>query len=196
MIEPYIKNKLDTKNDKSFFLLAINKPKGIICTHNDERNRKKIYDLIPKNIYKMMKGSLHSVGRLDFNSQGLILLTNNTKIKAYLEKPSSKIVRIYKVKVQGLITDAALKKASKGININNKFYSIIKMQIIKKTKSYSWLLVNLDEGKNQHIRKVFKRLGFSVNKLIRIQYGPYKIGTLKTGELKFLNINKLKLNYL
>ena len=196
MIEPYIKNKLDTKNDKSFFLLAINKPKGIICTHNDERNRKKIYDLIPKNIYKMMKGSLHSVGRLDFNSQGLILLTNNTKIKAYLEKPSSKIVRIYKVKVQGLITDTALKKASKGININNKFYSIIKMQIIKKTKSYSWLLVNLDEGKNQHIRKVFKRLGFSVNKLIRIQYGPYKIGTLKTGELKFLNINKLKLNYI
>ena len=196
MIEPYIKNKLDTKNDKSFFLLAINKPKGIICTHNDERNRKKIYDLIPKNIYKMMKGRLHSVGRLDFNSQGLILLTNNTKIKAYLEKPSSKIVRIYKVKVQGLITDTALKKASKGININNKFYSIIKMQIIKKTKSYSWLLVNLDEGKNQHIRKVFKRLGFSVNKLIRIQYGPYKIGTLKTGELKFLNINKLKLNYI
>ena len=124
------------------------------------------------------------------------LLTNNTKIKAYLEKPSSKIVRIYKVKVQGLITDTALKKVSKGININNKFYSIIKMQIIKKTKSYSWLLVNLDEGKNQHIRKVFKRLGFSVNKLIRIQYGPYKIGTLKTGELKFLNINKLKLNYL
>ena len=124
------------------------------------------------------------------------LLTNNTKIKAYLEKPSSKIVRIYKVKVQGLITDTALKKVSKGININNKFYSIIKMKIIKKTKSYSWLLVNLDEGKNQHIRKVFKRLGFSVNKLIRIQYGPYKIGTLKTGELKFLNINKLKLNYL
>ena len=196
MIEPYIKNKLDTKNDKSFFLLAINKPKGIICTHNDERNRKKIYDLIPKNIYKMMKGSLHSVGRLDFNSQGLILLTNNTKIKAYLEKPSSKIVRVYKVKVQGLITDATLKKVSKGININNKFYSIIKMQIVKKTKSYSWLLVNLDEGKNQHIRKVFKRLGFSVNKLIRIQYGPYKIGTLKTGELKFLNINKLKLNYI
>lgn len=196
MIEPYIKNKLDIKNDKSLFLLAINKPKGIICTHNDERNRKKIYDLIPKNIYKIMKGTLHSVGRLDFNSQGLILLTNNTKIKAYLEKPSSKIVRVYKVKVQGLITDATLKKVSKGININNKFYSIIKMQIIKKTKSYSWLLVNLDEGKNQHIRKVFKRLGFSVNKLIRIQYGPYKIGTLKTGELKFLNINKLKLNYI
>ena len=117
MIEPYIKNKLDIKNDKSLFLLAINKPKGIICTHNDERNRKKIYDLIPKNIYKIMKGTLHSVGRLDFNSQGLILLTNNTKIKAYLEKPSSKIVRVYKVKVQGLITDATLKKVSKGIKV-------------------------------------------------------------------------------
>ena len=190
------KKKKTAYIDNDFSLLALNKPKGIICSHNDEKNRKKIYDLVPKSIYKMTKGSLHSVGRLDFNSQGIILLTNNTKIKTYLEKPSSRILRIYKVKVQGVITDNILKKAGKGIYINNKFYSIVKVEIIKKTKSYSWLLVKLDEGKNQHIRKVFRRLGFSVNKLIRIQYGPYKIGTLKTGEIKFLNINKLKLNYL
>ena len=143
----------------------------------------------------MIKGSLHSVGRLDFNSQGLILLTNNTKIKAYLEKPSSKIIRVYKVKIQGIISDSILKKANKGTFINEKFYSIIKIEILKKTKSYSWLLVKLNEGKNQHIRKVFKRFGYSVNKLIRIQYGPYKIGPLRSGEIKFLNINKLKLNY-
>ena len=80
--------------------------------------------------------------------------------------------------------------------INNIFYSVKKIEIIKKTKSYSWLLVKLDEGKNNHIRKVFKKLGFSVNKLVRIQYGPYRIGSLKTGEVKFLNINKVKFNYL
>ena len=67
------------------------------------------------------------------------------------------------------------------------------MTVIKKTKSYSWLLIKLDEGKNQHIRKVFKKIGFSVNKLIRIQYGPYKIGSLETGKSRILNFNKLKL---
>ena len=181
---------------KEFVLLAVNKPKGIICTHNDEKNRKRIYDLIPKTFIRNIKGNLHSIGRLDFNSQGLILLTNNTKIKAYLEKPSSKIIRTYKVKVQGLLTDSIIKKTKKGMYINNIFYSVKKIEIIKKTKSYSWLLVKLDEGKNNHIRKVFKKLGFSVNKLVRIQYEPYRIGSLKTGEVKFLNINKVKFNYL
>jgi 23S rRNA pseudouridine2605 synthase len=184
------------KDNKDLAMLAINKPKGIICTHNDEKNRRKIYDLVPKNISKKIKGGLHSIGRLDFNSQGLILLTNNTKIKIYLEKPSSKIIRVYKVKVQGLVTDSLLRKARKGIYIENKLYSVLRITIIKKTKTYSWVLVKLDEGKNQHIRKIFRKLGFSVNKLIRIQYGPYKIGSLKTGEIKFLNINKLKFNYL
>ena len=181
---------------KEFVLLAINKPRGIICTHNDEKNRKRIYDLIPKTFIRNIKGNLHSIGRLDFNSQGLILLTNNTKIKTYLEKPSSKIIRTYKVKVQGLLTDSIIKKTKKGMYINNIFYSVKKIEIIKKTKSYSWLLIKLDEGKNNHIRKVFKKLGFSVNKLVRIQYGPYRIGSLKTGEVKFLNINKVKFNYL
>ena len=195
MILLHKKKKTIAHHSNNFSLLALNKPKGIICSHNDEKNRKKIYDLIPKNINRMIKGSLHSVGRLDFNSQGLILLTNNTKIKAYLEKPSSKIIRVYKVKIQGIISDSILKKANKGTFINEKFYSIIKIEILKKTKSYSWLLVKLNEGKNQHIRKVFKRFGYSVNKLIRIQYGPYKIGPLRSGEIKFLNINKLKLKY-
>ena len=181
---------------KEFVLLAVNKPRGIICTHNDEKNRKRIYDLIPKTFIRNIKGNLHSIGRLDFNSQGLILLTNNTKIKTYLEKPSSKIIRTYKVKVQGLLTDSIIKKTKKGMYINNIFYSVKKIEIIKKTKSYSWLLVKLDEGKNNHIRKIFKKLGFSVNKLVRIQYGPYRIGSLKTGEVKFLNINKVKFNYL
>ena len=181
---------------KQFVLLAVNKPRGIICTHNDEKNRKRIYDLIPKTFIRNIKGNLHSIGRLDFNSQGLILLTNNTKIKAYLEKPSSKIIRTYKVKVQGLLTDSIIKKTKKGMYINNIFYSVKKIEIFKKTKSYSWLLVKLDEGKNNHIRKVFKKLGFSVNKLVRIQYGPYRIGSLKTGEVKFLNINKVKFDYL
>ncbi len=181
------------KERNKIILLGVNKPRGVICTHRDEKGRVKIYDLIPKNIVKEFKGKIHSVGRLDFNSQGLILVTNNTKIKSYLEKPSSKILRVYKVKIQGLINNNDIKKYKNGTHIGNDFYSIISMTVIKKTKSYSWLLIKLDEGKNQHIRKVFKKIGFSVNKLIRIQYGPFKIGSLETGKSRILNFNKLKL---
>ena len=77
-------------------LVALNKPKGFICTHKDEFNRKRAIDLIPKKTFQTIKGKIHSVGRLDYNSQGLLLLTNNTKIKHYLESPSNKIIRIYK----------------------------------------------------------------------------------------------------
>ena len=186
------KNKSFNQSDETI-LIGINKPKGVICTHSDEKKRMKIYDLIPKNILRGFKGNMHSVGRLDYNSQGLILVTNNTKIKAYLEKPSSKIIRVYKVKVQGLISNSLVKKSQKGLHIGEQYYSIISMLILKRTKSYSWMLVKLNEGKNQHIRKIFKKIGFSVNKLIRIQYGPYKIGSLETGKTKILNFKKLKL---
>ena len=101
------------KERNKIILLGVNKPRGVICTHRDEKGRVKIYDLIPKNIVKEFKGKIHSVGRLDFNSQGLILVTNNTKIKSYLEKPSSKILRVYKVKIQGLINNNDIKKIQK-----------------------------------------------------------------------------------
>ena len=186
------KNKSFLENGQTV-LIGVNKPRGVICTHNDEKSRMKIYDLIPKNILRNFKGKLHSVGRLDFNSQGLILITNNTILKSYLEKPSSKIYRVYKVKVQGLIDNSIVKKLKKGVKIGDINHTVISMSVIKKSKSYSWILVKLDQGKNQHIRKIFKKFGFSVNKLIRIQYGPYKIGSLKTGKTKVLNFKRLKL---
>ncbi len=188
--EKYIREK------KKTFIIAINKPKGVICTHRDENGRVRIYDLIPKPILKNFNGEVHSIGRLDYNSQGLILVTNDTKIKSYLENPSSKILRVYKVKIQGLIDIANLKRLKKGLYIGSQYYSIVSLELIKKTKSYSWILIKLDQGKNQHIRKIFKKVGFSVNKLIRIQYGPYKIGSLQTGKTKILNFNKLRLNHL
>ena len=178
---------------KNSFLIALNKPKGVICSHNDEKNRLSIYNLLPKNILKDLNGNIHSVGRLDFNSQGLLLLTNDTKIKHYLEKPSSKIIRIYKVKIQGQITKKSLDQIKKGIYINNILYKVVNIILLKKTRTYSWVKVVLNQGKNQHIRKVFKKLGFSVNKLIRLQYGPYKLTTLDPGQIKWLNITKIKI---
>ena len=167
-------------------LIALNKPKGVICSHNDDKNRKVIYELIPKKSLRVIEGKLHSVGRLDYNSQGLILLTNNTEIKKHLESPSNKFLRVYKVKVQGEIKKELLTKIRAGVIINKITYKVKSIKIIKVNKSYAWLLIKLTEGKNQHIRKVFSKFGLSVNKLIRIQYGPFKLSSLKSGSIRFL----------
>jgi len=175
------------------FLIAINKPKGVICTHKDERNRKKVFDLIPSKTLSLAEGKLHSVGRLDYNSQGLLLITNNSKIKHYLESPKNKIKRVYKVKIQGKINSELITKIKNGTLINRIPYKVVSIKVIKKGTSYSWFLIKLDEGKNQHIRKIFLKYGLSVNKLIRIQYGPYKLSSLNTGNIKFLKPYKIKL---
>ena len=175
-------------------LIALNKPRGFICTHKDEFDRKKAIDLIPKKTLNNINGKIHSVGRLDYNSQGLLLLTNNTKIKNYLESPSNKIIRIYRVKIQGIVDYKTIKKIEKGLIINKLKHQVKSIKIINTTKSYSWILIKLDQGKNNHIRKIFKRLGFSVNKLNRIQYGPVKLSSLKSGTLKLVSPFKLNLS--
>ena len=187
------KKKDITNNSSRIVLIALNKPKGVICTHHDEFNRRKALDFIPKNFYKSFKGRLHSIGRLDYNSQGLLLITSSTKIKHFLESPSSKITRIYKVKVQGFLEKKTINKIQKGILINKILYKVKTLKVISTTKSYSWLLIKLDEGKNNHIRKIFIKLGFSVNKLIRIQYGPYKLSSLRVGNIKVLKPFKIKM---
>ena len=190
-----LKNKSNflDKNNKTV-LIALNKPKGVICTHRDEFNRRKALDFIPNKVSKNINGKLHSIGRLDYNSQGLLLITNNTKIKYFLESPSSKIIRIYRVKVQGIVDITIIKKIKKGLLINKISYNVKHIKVISASQSYSWLIIKLDEGKNNHIRKIFSKLGFSVNKLIRIQYGPYKLSSLKPGNIKILKHIKVNLN--
>ena len=186
-------NKTKPVDKKKTILIALNKPKGFICTHSDEFNRRRAFDLIPKNFSKRINGKLHSVGRLDYNSQGLLLITNNTKIKHFLESPSNKIIRVYKVKVQGIVNIKTINKIKKGILINKISYKVKNIKIINASKSYSWLIIKLDEGKNNHIRKIFSKLGFSVNKLIRIQYGSFKLSSLKSGSIKLLKPFKVNL---
>ena len=182
--------------NKKFYspcLLGMNKPKGIICSHKDEKGRQSIYDIIPKRITKYINGNLHSVGRLDYNTQGLILLTNNSKIKYYLESPSNKIIRVYKVKVQGVLKEFHIENIRKGLIIKGIKYSVLSISVIKNTRTYTWIIMKLNQGKNQHIRKVFFKLGFSVNKLIRIKYGPFKLASLELGNVRQLNLKKLNI---
>ena len=110
-------------------LIALHKPKGFICTHKDEFNRKKAIDLIPRKTLKTIHGKIHSVGRLDYNSQGLLLLTNNTRIKNYLESPSNKIIRIYKVKIQAIINLTTVEKIKRGLITNKIKYGVKSIKI-------------------------------------------------------------------
>ena len=186
-----------TENDKVFIgktrikeqseieLYALNKPRGYITSKKDELNRKTVYDLLPDN-----KKNLINIGRLDFNTEGLLLFTNNGEFKRYFELPKNKITRTYDVKVYGNISNTDIKKIKSGIYIKGIKHSVQKISLIKKLKTNNWFKIELIEGKNREIRKIFESLGLVVNRIIRTKYGDYSLGKMKLSEFKRLNIKK------
>ena len=163
------------------------KPNGVIVTSKDNENRKTIYDILPKNLKNVI-----SIGRLDINSEGLILLTNSGEFSRYLELPINDFERQYKVRVRGDVDIDKINLIEKGITIDGVNYSRNKITIGKKTGVNSWLSITLNEGKNREIRKLFKHIDLSVNRLLRVSYGPFKLDDMKKGELREISSNFLK----
>ena len=161
-----------------------NKPKGCIVSESDPQNRKTIYDLINNKNERLMY-----IGRLDYNSEGLLLLTNNGMLKRYFELPKNNIERTYKVKVHGNIKNINKKQLYKGMNINGVFYGRIFVNVIENNLKTSWVEIKLNEGKNREIRKVFNYFGLKVNDLIRTNFGPYRLGSLEKEKIKECKIN-------
>ena len=182
----HIKGKLLKKQPETRLFLY-NKPKNLITSHKDPENRPTVFDNIPKKL-----GRLISIGRLDYNTEGLLLLTNNGALKRYMELPSNKIKRIYKVKIRGDICNLKAEEIEKGITINKVRYSPIKLKIISKTKNITWLEFNLIEGKNREIRKILEYCNLQVSRLIRISYGQFYLNDLKKNEIAEINKNKIK----
>jgi len=176
-----VNNKIVKKINK-VELWKLYKPIKYICSTKDNLGRKKIFDLLPKNI-----GQLISVGRLDYMSEGLILLTNNGDYSRYLEHPSSNIERIYRVCINSNIQNTELQKINKGITIKEINYKKINVVFEKKLKNHSWLIFKLKECKNREIRNICNYFSWNIVKLIRIGYGPYKLGRLKEGQFQKLN---------
>ena len=166
-------------------LWKLYKPIKYICSNKDEQNRKKIFDLIPSDFPRTI-----SIGRLDFMSEGLILLTNNGDYSRKLELPDKGYERIYRVCIRGKIEKKYLEIINKGIEINKIIYKKIKIKIDKSDKNFTWLIVKLKEGKNREIRNICKYFSWQIVKLIRIQYGPYKLGDLKVGEIEEIKLKK------
>ena len=159
-------------------IYIFHKPKGCLVTHNDPSNRKTIFDFINKKYRNLI-----TVGRLDYNSEGLLILTNDGQLKREFELPKNNYQREYKVKIQGKITDFIISKISKGITVKGQKYKSIEIKKINETSTYTWIRMILTEGKNREIRKIFNSLNMTVTRLIRVSYGKYRLGKLQKGGL-------------
>lgn len=168
-------------------LWLYHKPTGLITTHKDDQQRKTVFETLPDKMPRVI-----SIGRLDLNSEGLLLLTNDGALSRNLELPSTKWVRRYKVKVTGIVNEKKLADLKNGIEVDGIRYGSIDVQIENQSKSITWLIVSLSEGKNREIRKVMAHLGLTVARLIRLSYGPFQLGGLNRGELKEIPYKILK----
>ena len=168
-------------------LWCFHKPVGAITTAKDEKNRKTIYDYFPSNLPRVMP-----VGRLDLNSEGLLLLTNSGELKRKLELPSSELSRLYRVRVKGRPKEASLDSLRSGISIQKEFFRPMQISLDRQQGANAWLTIELREGKNREIRRAMSELGLQVNRLIRIEYGPFKLGNLKHGEVMEINNKSIR----
>ena len=160
-------------------LFLYHKPAGLITTAKDERGRPTVFDNLPKNLPRVV-----SVGRLDLNSEGLLLLTNDGALARYLELPTTGWKRNYRVRVHGRPKEADLAKLMRGITVEGVKYGPIEAVIDKQQGANCWLSVSLREGKNREIRKAMDHLGFKTSRLIRLSYGPFQLGQLPEGAAK------------
>ncbi len=154
------------------------KPVGLITSHKDA-SRPTVFDNLPSNMPRVI-----SVGRLDLNSEGLLLLTNDGELSRMLELPQNGWSRRYKVKVHGIISQQKIDSVSNGVTIEGVNYGPVKITIDSTQGTNTWLTITLTEGKNREIRRLMQYIGLDVARLIRLSYGPFQLGSLKKGEVK------------
>ena len=165
------------------------KPSGLITTHKDENRRPTVFNNMPSHLPRVI-----SVGRLDLNSEGLLLLTNNGDLGRLLEHPSSGWIRRYRLRVHGRINKDMIKILKKGIKIKGIYYAPIIIDEIKENNdsSNSWLTAKIKEGKNRELRIIMQNFGLKVSRLIRTSYGPFQLGNLKNGNLEEISYKVIK----
>lgn len=160
-------------------LWRYHKPAGLVTSHRDEKGRETMFDKLPAEL-----GRVISVGRLDLNSEGLILLTNDGELARRLELPSTGWLRRYKVRVHGTVDPDRLKLLEKGVTIEGVRYGAIRTELERQQGANAWLTMSLTEGKNREIRRVMEYLGYGVTRLIRLSYGPFQLGLLERGQVE------------
>ena len=160
-------------------LFRFHKPPGVLTTHADPTGRPTIFDLLPGDL-----PFLHAVGRLDIDSEGLLLLTTGGAVKRVLELPRTGLARRYRVRVYGPLKAERLAALTKGVEIEGVRYGSVGVSVRRSGRSNAWLDVTVHEGKNREVRRVLQYVGLQVNRLIRTAYGPIRLGSLPRGALE------------
>ena len=157
-------------------LWRYHKPRGLVVTDRDEKDRETIFDSLASKLPRVL-----SVGRLDMDSEGLILLTNDGGLARHLELPSTGWSRKYRVRVQGHVDSAALADIADGVTIDGIRYGEVSARLDRQMASNAWLTVAIREGKNREVRRIMEYLGHHVSRLIRVSYGPFLLGDVAPG---------------
>lgn len=170
-------------------LWLYHKPPGLVTTAKDPQGRETVFGDLPRSM-----GRVISVGRLDLNSEGLLLLTNSGALSRHLELPATALPRVYHVRTYGELDRQALKDLRNGITVDGVRYKSIDVEVERNSRDSmnNWLQVTLHEGKNREIRRVMQALGLHVNRLIRIGYGPFELGDLERSGVQEISPAALK----
>ena len=160
-------------------LWRYHKPAGLVTTHRDERDRPTVFAVLPAELPRLV-----SIGRLDLNSEGLLLLTNDGALARRLELPATGWVRRYRVRVHGIIDPARLATLSHGVSVEGVAYGPIRAPLDRQQGANAWVTLSLHEGRNREVRRVLEHLGYPVTRLIRVAYGPFQLGHLPRGAIE------------
>jgi 23S rRNA pseudouridine2605 synthase len=168
-------------------LWRYHKPAGLVVSHKDEKNRRSVFDELRDRLPRVV-----SIGRLDLNTEGLLLVTNDGELARHIELPATGWVRRYRVRAHGKVEPETLVALKDGISIDGVHYGAITATLDKIQGGNCWLTFALREGKNREIKRVCEHLGLKVNRLIRVSFGPFQLGDLKTGAIEEVPPNVLR----
>src|SRR5215218_244647 len=168
-------------------LFLYHKPRGLMTTHDDPEGRPTVFDNLPEGLPRLI-----SIGRLDFNTEGLLLLTNDGGLARSLELPDTGWLRRYRVRAHGDVTQAQLDELKKGVEVDGVKYGSIDATLERDQGANVWLVFAIREGKNREVRNVMAHLGLEVNRLIRVSYGPFQLGEIAEGEVEEVKTRVLR----